>query len=491
MRVKFAFAAVATAAFLAAGCGGGGGGGGSNAASGAASIAPDSAAAYVAVSSNLDSAGWTKAKALLDRFPGKATIIKSLRSSLTQQGLDWETDVKPALGDEVDLVWLDFQGGGQNIVGITKPKDAARFNALLAKSSNPPVHEVIDGWTVFASEQDELDAFDQARSDHGSLVDDSAFADAIDSLPSDSIVQAWVRGSAVQTAFDQRLQSSGAPADTTKNQIGSLDSVAAAVTPGSNGIRMAAAFKGNLDLGGGGYHAELPSSLPAGAMLYLSFNGIGDRLNKLVDAFGGSSPNFDQQRAQIELVLGYPLKDVFGLLSGEGAIALYPTATGTPVLLFAAAVGDEAKARNILDRLATLAAASGSIKIQSVQIGSVQAKEITLQNGTSAYAAVFGGKLVTTNNRSAIEQMQGVGPKLSGDSSYVQALDGSGVPTETSGFLYANLSDGLQYAFDYAESHGSSIPKVVKDNTAPLRGLLLYGSNDGGGFTLTGFLGIH
>jgi len=32
---------------------------------------------------------------------------------------------------------------------------------------------------------------------------------------------------------------------------------------------------------------------------------------------------------------------------------------------------------------------------------------------------------------------------------------------------------------------------MVKDNAAPLKGLLLYGSKSGGSFTLTGFLGIH
>lgn len=488
MRVKIAFAAAAAASVVLAGCGGGGG---NKAASGPASIAPGNAAAYVSVSTNFDSAGWNKAEALLDRFPGKEDILASLRSSLEQEGLDWETDVKPALGDEVDLVWTDFQGGGQNIVGITKPKDVDKFNALLAKTSNPPVYEQIEGWTVFASEQDELDAFERARADNGSLEDNSTFTDAMDALPSDSIVKAFVRGNAVQTAFDQRLEQSGAPADTTKKQVGSLDAITAAVTPGSDGIRIASSFNGDLDLGGGGYHAELPSSLPAGAMFYLSFNGIGNRLNKLVDSLGSSIPNFDQQRAQIELALGYPLKDVFDLLSGEGAFVLYPTATGTPPVLFAAKIGDETKAQRILDRLATLAAASGSLQIRSVQIGSVRASEITLQNGTHAYAAVFDGKLVTTNSRAAIEAMQGSGSKLADDSSYKGALTGADAPSETSGFLYANLNDGLQWAFDYAESRGSTIPQTARDNTAPLRGLLLYGSKDGNGFTLTGFLGIQ
>ena len=49
-----------------------------------------------------------------------------------------------------------------------------------------------------------------------------------------------------------------------------------------------------------------------------------------------------------------------------------------PTLLLAAAVSDESKAQTILNRIATLATASGDLNIQSVQIGSVQAKEISL-----------------------------------------------------------------------------------------------------------------
>jgi Protein of unknown function (DUF3352) len=489
VRIKLGVLAVATAAFVAAGCGGSAGG--NKAGSGGASIAPGNAVAYISVDSNLDSAAWTKAKALLDRFPGKAKIIASLRTSLQQEGLDWGTDVKPALGDEIDLVWLDFRNNGQNLVGVTKPRDVDKFNALLAKSSNPPVHEEINGWTVFAEDQALLDRFSKARDESGWLDSESNFYESFNSLPADSIAKAWLRGDAVQAAFDKRLQTSGAPADTTKNQIGTLDAVTAAVTPGSDAIRIASTFSGDLELGAGDYHAELPSSLPGGAILYISFNGVGSQINKLIDTYGSSVPNFDQQRAQIELVLGYPLKDVFALLDGEDAFVVYPTKTGTPTVVFAAVVSDESKAQTILNRLAALGAASGSLHIKSVQIGSVHAKEIALGNGTFAYAAVFDGRLVTTNSRAVIEQMQGSGPKLADDSAYKAAVAGSGMPDQTSGFLYSDLSEALPYAFDYAESTGSSVPQVAKDNTAPLRGLLLYGSKDGGNLMLSGFLGIQ
>jgi Protein of unknown function (DUF3352) len=486
MRLKIGVIAAFAALFVAAGCGGSASHQ-TAAVGGGASVAPASAVAYVSVDSNLDSAAWTRAKALLDRFPGKDELIANLRSSLRQEGLDWETDVKPALGDEVDAVWLDFQNNGDNVIGLTKPKDAAKFNALLAKAKKPPVHEEVDGWTVFAESRALLDRFDKARSDSGSLADDSTFSDHSGDLSADSIAAAWVRGSAAQTAFDRRLNASGLPAGATKKQFGTLDALTAAVTPGSDGIKLAATFSGDLDAGVSSYHAELPGAVPAGAIFYLSVNNIGDNLRKLLD----SVPNFDQQRAQIELALGYPLDDVFALLSGEAGLAVYPNEGGTPGVLLAAKVNNETKAQNILNRLVTLAALSGRFHAQTVQIGAVQAKEIKLSDAMSAYAAVFDGNLVTTNSRKLIEDMQGAGPKLSDDSAYQAALTGARVPQDTNGFLYADLKETIEYVIPYVEVQGGTVPQTVKDNTAPLRGLLVYVSKDGGGYTLTGFLGIQ
>lgn len=489
MRFRFGVVAAAAAALIAAGCGGSAGGKPSSGSTTDAP-APGNAVGYVSIDSSIDSPAWTKAQALLDRFPGKDELLAHFRSSLKQEGLDWETDVKPALGPEVDLVWLDVHRDGENVIGLTKPKDAAKFDALLGKSSPPLVSEQVDGWTAFAESQALLDRFGQARSDSGSLSDQSVFS-AYGSLPADAIARAWVRGSTVQTAFDLRLHDSGAPADTTKKQFGTLDALTAAVEPGSDGIRITSTFAGDLDVGGSTYHADLPSSLPAGALIYLSFNDIGHRINKLMDSLGASIPNFDRDRAQIELVLGYSLKDVFGLLDGEGALAVYPNDSGTPPVLFVASVSDESKAKSVLDRLATLAAASGRLHVQTVQVGSVEAKQVELTNGMSAYVAVLDGKLVATTSRALLEKLQGSGPTLADDAAYKTAVAQSGLPDETNGFVYADAQEVLEYAFAFFESHGSTPQQVVKDNLAPLQGVLLYGLKNGGGFTVTGFLGIQ
>jgi hypothetical protein len=489
MRVKIGVVAAAAAALVAAGCGGSAGGN-KPASQGPATIAPGSSAAYVWVDTNVDSSAWTKAAALLDKFPAKDKLLAKFNASLREQGLDWEADVKPALGDETAFDWLDTQNNGDDMVVITKPKDRAKFLALLQKSKTPPVYEDVDGYLVVAQKQAILDRFDQARNDSGPLGDDSSFAHFSD-LNGDSIAKAWVRGDSLQAALDKRLQKSGLPAGTTKSQFGTLEALTSALTPTSKGVQIDATFSGNLDIPVGNYSAELPTEVPGGAIAYVSFDRIGDRINNLIDKLGASRPDFDRQRAQIELVLGYTLKDVFGLLNGEGGLAVYSAASGPPGVLFVAKVDDESKARNILDRLATLAAASGRLHVSSVQIGSVAAKQIDLGNGTSAYAAVFDGKLVATNSKALVEKLQGDGPKLADDSAYKDALSAAGMPAETSGFLYADTQEIFEYGFDYVKALGGTVPQAVKDNSAPLGGLLLYGSKDGSDFTLTGFLGIE
>ena len=486
-RTRIALVA-AFAALAAAGCGGGGAG--TAVSSGAAGVVPKNAAAYVTIDTDVDSAGWNKAEALLDRFPDKNDLLRELRKSFEDEGLSWERDVKPALGDEVDFAWIDFENGGNRFVGVTKPKDVGKFNSMLETGSDPAVHEQIDGWTVFAEHQEEIDRFKQAREDEGSLDDDSVFSDATDDLPDDAIATAFVRGSNLQSRLDRAIANGGGPPGTTADQFGQLDAIGAAVTPESDGIRLDAAFNGDLDLGGGDYRAELPDAVPAGAIVYLSFRNVGARLHDLIEAYGRLQPNFDQQRSQIETALGMRLDDVLDLLRGEGAFALYPTPNGAPILLFAVRVDDESKARRLIDKSAALTQLGGSGEVRHIQIGSISVTEFVV-SGTTVYAAVSEGKLIVASARAALEEMASDAKKLSDDSVYAAALEGASVPDETGGFLYLNLRTGLNWGFSYAEDQGSAIPDVWRNNLAPLRGLLLYSVKEGDSFKLAGFLGIQ
>src|SRR5881397_2177892 len=115
-------------------------------ATGGATLAPATAPAFVAIDSDLQSSQWRTVDKLLSAFPGKSELLDYLRSSLREDhGLDYERDVKPALGSEIDLVWLDFADDGSNLVGVTKPKDEATFRRMVEKGNRKgPNHLLLE-----------------------------------------------------------------------------------------------------------------------------------------------------------------------------------------------------------------------------------------------------------------------------------------------------------------------------------------------------------
>jgi hypothetical protein len=62
--------------------------------------------------------------ALASKFPDKAKAVRAIEHSMRRDGgVDSEHDVKPALGKEVDVVFLDFANGGNDFVALTQPND--------------------------------------------------------------------------------------------------------------------------------------------------------------------------------------------------------------------------------------------------------------------------------------------------------------------------------------------------------------------------------
>jgi hypothetical protein len=97
-------------AFALAGCGGT-----TNPSSGAADIVPASVALYVAINSDLSSSQWQTVNELANKFPDKQKAVDSIKQQLQKKGLDWERDLKPALGPEMDVVLLDFAHPGDTV----------------------------------------------------------------------------------------------------------------------------------------------------------------------------------------------------------------------------------------------------------------------------------------------------------------------------------------------------------------------------------------
>ena len=193
MRSMISAAAVAAATVLtAAGCGGAGGAPGAGL-GGGASIVPADTVAFVALDTDVSSGQWQAVDQLLQKFPAHDQLLTQLQKSFEQKtSLSWNDDVKPALGNELDVAVLP--GAKPQLVVLTQPADTAKFSALLAKLKGGSSRQ-IGGWTVASDSSTALDAVQNATA---TLAADNTFQDANAHLAGDSLARAYANGAEAQ-----------------------------------------------------------------------------------------------------------------------------------------------------------------------------------------------------------------------------------------------------------------------------------------------------
>lgn len=473
-------------AVVTAGCGGGGGSGSSVA---GADIAPASTPLFISVNTDFEGDQITAFRTLLDKFPGSDGLLRMALAELETGDIDFEQDIKPALGPELDIVLLDLdQASATEAVALLQPDDPAKLDALLEKDTDgtPTVKEEVDGWTVLAESQASIDLFKNLRARVGTLAESATFDDAMEGLPDDALARAYVNADAIVSsqvagsplspqAFDQ-LFPQGVP------------SVGGTVSAEEGGLRIQATGKTTQPTDT--FEAALPDELPTGALAYVGFDNLAKGVRESLKKAGETNQQFDQQLGQIELALGLSLdRDVLPLFEQEGAIAVYPAASGSglPGIQLVLKVDDEQQAVATIDKLLARAAqfSPGVPVPQSIDIGGVQAKAVEYQGTTIVYAG-FNGKLVITNAAATIEAMQGSGETLADDQTYSSARENADVPGETSGILYVNLNSALDLAQSLSEQ-----PPQVQENVEPLDSFLLYSTAGDGRVTVSGFLAIQ
>ena len=162
-----------------AGCGGT-----TNPSSAAGDIVPASVPLFIAIDTDLGSSQWQTVDELASKFPDKQKAVSLIKKELSQNGLDWEHDIKPALGPEIDVVTLDFSHP-EETVALMQPKDEGAFERAVKKGnaadpSSKLVYENFHGWTVMSDKQTTIDAFKQASdAAKRTLSDDKNFSSAM------------------------------------------------------------------------------------------------------------------------------------------------------------------------------------------------------------------------------------------------------------------------------------------------------------------------
>jgi hypothetical protein len=415
MRAAVAAALAACFLLVAAGCGS------STAATGqrggdAAQLVPANALAFVSADTNLDSAQWGTVKDLF----GPIELPK---------GLDYQADVKPALGDELNVAVLGVDNGKPEAVALHKPDDTAKLSKLAATFDQGSEHytvQQIGGWSVVA---DSADAFQAVRdaSSGTSLADDAEYKTATSQLGDGALATAYATGKGAQALPEQLralLRVGGSP-----------QWVAARLTTEDDAVRIDA--RDSSAAGATSYKPTLLRDVPSGAILAVSFKDVNELLARVRSepALRTSLPPF--------------LTELNGI-SGEGVLYVAPSSI-LPVVTLEVRPHDPA-------------AAAKSLRAVARRVGNSLPFHVT-QEGTK----------VLLTNAAANQRSSG---SLVDDQRFKDALAAADVPGDVTWLAYADVPRlaPLLQAFSALLGPGqkSSSPKLEKVGT-----VIAYGARMG------------
>jgi hypothetical protein len=484
---RLSAALIVAAALATPGCGGGGGGAGSL--PDGAKIAPASSIGFVSANTDFSSEQWKHVAELSSHFPGTPDLIAQFKK---ETGLGLE-DVRPALGPEVDLVWLDARNGGDDVVVLTKPDSREKLETLLEKGRTKgepkPVTVEVRDWVAISESKPLLERFKTAAAEDKPLSGDDEFKKAFEMLDADSSVRSWIKGDFVQSAMDSGLAGSGAPPRLTRD-LGDLKAIVGGAKAESDGASVE--LDGLIDPAPdpATFSPSLADDIPTGALLYVSTTHLDAPIRTILRLVAKSKPNFETQLSQVEGVLGLTLeKDIYPLLKGEDALAIYPGTARIPRVLFVQKVDDEAKAKSVLRRLDAVAQLGGSVRVETVQLAGQSVDKLTIPSaGVTIYDGAANGKLFVTNAESLAEQtISSPADSLGDDPLYRSTRDAAGLPGKVAAFAYGDLQDGLPLVLRLAQQSGSVVPPEAFENVKPLRGALAYLVKDGDALRISGF----
>jgi hypothetical protein len=348
----------------------------------AANLVPANALAFASVDSNLDSTQWQRADSIIKTFANGTSLLDALNAKLQAKGLSWNSDIAPAIGNELDVAALATTTKPE-LVAFVHPDDAAKLNALVSKIGDGYSVQQIAGWSVVADSADSFNAIRAVRSGH-SLGDSPTFKTAWSALSGDVLAQAYVK-----------------PA-----KAGAPDWIVADVRAETDAVRVDAVVQPRSAppaLTG----SSLLGDVPSGAALAVSFRGNADLVSKL-----------SALKLPAKVAAKVPVKQLAPLLGGGGVVYARPNGLVPDVAV-------ELAPKNPQTALAT---ANSVLKGLAARLGPLR---LTAQ--------VSNGKLVIADSPAAASALRG-GSKLVDDPAFKDALANAGVPTQRTFLAYADVA---------------------------------------------------
>jgi hypothetical protein len=430
---------------------------------GGASLAPADTAAFLALDTDRSSAQWDELDNLLGKFPSSDKLVADLKQRFQQRTkLDWDTDVRPALGDEVDVVVLP--GAEHEYVVLTKSRDQAKLDALVQKLGD--VSARIGEWTAVADTQSALDAL---SSGVARLADNPEYRAATAKLDDDALAHAYANGEEAT----KRLNPTIDPEHSLSFEWASAD-----VTAAGDGLRLHVYSRDALlrsiplqrrPIPTPSYQSHLLDEIPAGVLAVADFYA---RPGMFSLADPSTLPPQIRDLYEKVPTLPYELDNMFG---GESAIYVRRAAF-MPELTIVTQPNDTHDAEEALGEIQKALKAQGSNLLGPFQL----------------HHAVIGGQFVVSTSLQGIADFRSGGDKLSGDSSFADAAEAAGMPAATTGFLYVNVKDALPFVQAFGPLLGIALPPLLRGNDlSALRTLTAYGSRTGDDQNYTVYLQIQ
>jgi hypothetical protein len=330
---------LALIAIAVAGCGGGGSGsGGSGPLDNALGYLPQSAPVVVAVDTNLNGGQWQALGATAKKFSFGPQIENQLKQQLNQQGLDFDTQIKPLLGNPAVIGSSDLK----SFVIALEVKDKGKLGGLLKQSKDLKPDGSSNGATLYrqddggetALKDDVLLGADSkarllealAQRDKDDRLTEKQLDDALGDLPKSALLRVYAN---VQTL----LARSPSTADARKIKwVGALRTLGVAGSATSSAI----SFDMNLKTDPAGLtEADVPIAtgddspgvVGKPGELVFGLRGLNQVLTFAQSAAQTISPgsfgDFARAKALIGTQLGIDVdKDVIDQLSGNATVAV-------------------------------------------------------------------------------------------------------------------------------------------------------------------------
>jgi uncharacterized protein DUF3352 len=347
-------------------------------------------------------------------------------------------------------------------------------------SGDRAVYREVDGWYALSDTQASIS---RALEGNSPLADDTGFKEAMDKLPGDALVKAYVDGPRLNALVSQAAAQGGnSGLDPSTLGLDKLKYVTASLSAEDKGLRLSGASSGGP--AAADFASALLGGVPGDAFAFLDFKGQGttDQLEKL-----RSNPQAAKAIAQFEKEYGVTLDEVLALLGGE--VAFYArSGIGIPELTLALDPKDPNAALATLDKLATKLAAESGGTVEPGTQGGHAVKTVHLGNFAVHYGTVD-GKVLVTSGVSGIADY-GQGDKLADSADFEEAQDTAGMPDSTGGFLYLDIKDALPLLEGFASLSGQSLPSSTTENLRPLRSFLAWSNVSGETRTFDAFLAI-